>query len=93
MLDPRVAVDAVRHQAELLIMDHIEFDRDPPANLTTLVLAFTASDGVWHNAQPTSANRCLPRAIENDEAPVKLVTGAGGARKRWKLEKFSMAPI
>jgi hypothetical protein len=48
---------------------------------TTLALAFTASDGVWQSAQPTSANLCLPRAIENDEAPVKLVTGAGGAEE------------
>jgi hypothetical protein len=60
---------------------------------TTEALPFTGSDGVWHSAQPTSEKPCLPRAIETDEAPGKLATGVGGARKRWKLAKFSMAPI
>jgi len=38
-------------------------------------------------------NVLRPRAIENDDAPVKLVAGVGGARKRWKLAKLLIALI
>ncbi|PYN83179.1 MAG: hypothetical protein DMD96_03215 [Candidatus Rokuibacteriota bacterium] len=44
-----------------MIMDHVEFDREPPANLTTLVMAF----GGWIDAgqAPTGALRHLVRDL------------------------------
>ena len=33
----------------------------------------------------------MPFETELDDAPLKLNTGVGGARKRWKLAKLSMA--
>src|SRR5207253_6773212 len=53
----------------------------------------TGSEGVWHSAQPMLVNSFLPCAIESDVAPVKIVTGVGGARKRWKLAKLTIAGI
>src|SRR5580765_430372 len=57
----------------------------------TVVLSGVLSVGVWQRAQPTSVKRWRPLAIENDEAPGKLVTGVGAARKRWKLAKLTIA--
>ena len=44
--------------------------------------------GVWHSAQPTAAlvNTALPLAIDAAGTVPKDATGAGGARKRMKLE-------
>jgi hypothetical protein len=48
--------------------------------------------GVWQSAQPTFVNWCWPRPMEV-APPGVSGDGLGGARKRWKLAKFSMAPI
>ena len=48
------------------------------------------SVGVWHSAQPTLANRLLPRPIES-APPGVSGEGVGGARKRWKFAKFWIA--
>src|SRR5437867_9863009 len=47
--------------AERIIMDHVEFDREPPANLTTMVMAF----GGWIDAgrAATGALRHLNRDL------------------------------
>src|SRR5207249_1801278 len=47
--------------AERMIMDHVEFDREPPANLTTMVMAF----GGWIDAgqAATGALRHLVRDL------------------------------
>src|SRR3989442_13748966 len=47
--------------AERIIMDHVEFDREPPANLTTMVMAF----GGWIDAgqAATGALRHLVRDL------------------------------
>jgi hypothetical protein len=50
------------------------------------------SVGVWQCTHPTFANCWRPRAIDN-EPPGVSGDAVGGARKRWKLAKFSMAPI
>src|SRR5262245_31754742 len=49
--------------------------------------------GVWQSAHPTSLKRVLPLLTEKLLAPLKLDTGVGGASKRWKLAKLSMALI
>src|SRR5439155_16983374 len=71
LLDARAAVDAVFNQAELLeahappprgsSMDHVVFDHEPPANLTTMVMAF----GGWIDAgqAATGALRHLVRHL------------------------------
>src|SRR5678816_983753 len=50
-----------RQYAERILMDHVEFDREPPTNLTTLVVAF----GGWIDAgrAATGALRHLVRDL------------------------------
>src|SRR5687768_12977869 len=57
--DGRAASTACNHGEEL--MDHVEFDREPPANLTTMVIAF----GGWVDAgrAATGALRHLTREL------------------------------
>src|SRR5882672_2362560 len=49
------------------------------------------NEGVWHSAQPTLVNNCLPSAIES-APPGVSDEGTGGARKRMKFANRSMAP-
>src|SRR6267142_740924 len=63
------------------------------ASAVTEALGLVWSCGVWQSAQPRFVNWLRPRLIENDDALVKLDTGVGGARKRWKFPKLSMALI
>ncbi len=51
------------------------------------------SVGVWHSAQPTSANILRPLAIESPLAPVTAFDGLGGARKRMNSVKRSIELI
>ena len=49
------------------------------------------NDGVWHSAQPTSMNFCLPFAIEV-APPGVSGEGRGASRKRMKIENLSIPP-
>src|SRR6185503_15982178 len=49
------------------------------------------NDGVWHSAQPTSANFCLPFAIEV-ALPGVFGEGCGASRKRMKFANLSTPP-
>ena len=50
------------------------------------------SVGVWHSAQPALTKWLRPRAIDA-EPPGVSGDAFGGARKRWKLAKFSIAVL
>src|SRR5258708_3718866 len=49
-------------------------------------------EGVWHSAQPTSTNFCLPFAMDV-APPGESGEGCGASRKRMKNANFSIALI
>jgi proteasome assembly chaperone (PAC2) family protein len=82
-------------------MDHVEFDREPPANLTTLVMAF----GGWIDAgrAATGALRHLARDLQaervaridpeeffvfSQERPEVRMRADGGRDIHWPLSEF-----
>src|SRR5881397_1733722 len=83
-------------------MDHVEFDREPPANLTTMVMAF----GGWIDAgrAATGALRYLARDLRaarlaridpeeffvfTQERPEVRLRADGGRDIQWPLSEFS----
>jgi proteasome assembly chaperone (PAC2) family protein len=86
-------------------MDHVEFDREPPANLTTLIVAF----GGWIDAGQAATGalrhlvRDLPAArvasidpeeffVFTQERPHVRFTGEGGRDLRWPRSEFFAYP-
>ena len=86
-------------------MDHVEFDREPPANLTTLVMAF----GGWIDAgrAATGALRHLARDLQaervaridpeeffvfSQERPEVRMRADGGRDIHWPLSEFLACP-
>jgi proteasome assembly chaperone (PAC2) family protein len=86
----------------LMIMDHVQFDREPPANLTTLVMAF----GGWIDAgrAATGALRHLTRDLGaarlaridpeeffvlTQERPEVRLRSDGSREVQWALSEFS----
>src|SRR5678809_300788 len=90
-----------RQYAERTSMDHVEFDREPPRNLTTLVIAFggwidagrAATGALRHLARDLGATRLA--TIDPDhffvftqERPQVRVRGDVGREIRWPASEF-----
>ena len=82
-------------------MDHVEFDREPPANLTTMVMAFggwidagqAATGALRHLVRDLSAVRlaCIDPEqffVFTQERPDVRLTADGGRRIQWPRSEF-----
>src|SRR5512144_3108759 len=95
------ASDGNRSPTERMLMDHVEFDREPPANLTTMVMAF----GGWIDAgrAATGALRHLVSDLQaarlarinpeeffvfTQERPEVRLTVDGGREIIWPRSEF-----
>jgi len=83
-----------------MIIDHVEFDREPPANLTTMVMAFggwidagqAATDALRHLARDLPAARLARMDAEQffvftQEWPNVRLTADGGRDIQWRWSK------
>src|SRR5262249_19291160 len=100
-LPARNALTPAARLCEYLLMDHVEFDREPPTNLTTLVMAFggwidagrAATGALRHLAKDLQAPR-LARIDAEDlfvftqERPEVRMRSDGGRDIHWPRSEF-----